>query len=171
MTATVLHLDVIGLPAAQGSKRHVGGGRMVESSKALKPWREAVKAAAAAAMAETPAWPLRFAGPVRVTAIYRLPRPRHHYRTGARAYMLRELAPPWPAGKPDIEKLARGTHDALTDAGVWDDDSRVVALDVRKVYANEAEHVGAWLRIEGIEGAAVAARRAGELEHYGEVCP
>lgn len=146
---SVLYLDVIGLPAAQGSKRHVGGGRMVESSKALKPWREAVKSAAAVAMAETPAWPLRFAGPVHVTAIYRFARPRSHYRTGSNAHLLRDAAPAWPAGKPDIEKLARGTHDALTDAGVWDDDSRVVALDVRKVYAAEAEHVGAWLRIEG----------------------
>ena len=30
---------VLGLPAPQGSKRHVGEGRMVESSKRVKPWR------------------------------------------------------------------------------------------------------------------------------------
>lgn len=29
---------VIGLPAPQGSKKHVGHGVMVESSKKVKPW-------------------------------------------------------------------------------------------------------------------------------------
>ena len=36
---------VFGLPAPQGSKRHVGEGRMVESSKRVKPWRRQVAAA------------------------------------------------------------------------------------------------------------------------------
>jgi crossover junction endodeoxyribonuclease RusA len=35
---------VRGIPAPQGSKRHVGGGRMIESSRAVGPWREAVRA-------------------------------------------------------------------------------------------------------------------------------
>jgi hypothetical protein len=34
------------LPAPQGSKRHVGNGRMIESSTKVKPWRQAVIAAA-----------------------------------------------------------------------------------------------------------------------------
>ena len=46
---TNLRNEVLGTPAPQGSKRHVGGGRMVESSKLVGPWREAVKAAVAAA--------------------------------------------------------------------------------------------------------------------------
>jgi crossover junction endodeoxyribonuclease RusA len=41
---------VRGLPAPQGSKRHVGGGRMVESSANVKPWRADVRAAAEDAM-------------------------------------------------------------------------------------------------------------------------
>lgn len=36
-----LHFEIPGRPAAQGSKRHVGGGRMIEQSKYLKPWRTA----------------------------------------------------------------------------------------------------------------------------------
>lgn len=43
---TAVQFDVLGVPAAQGSKRHVGNGRMVESSKALHPWRDSVAAAA-----------------------------------------------------------------------------------------------------------------------------
>lgn len=33
---------VPGTPRPQGSKRHVGGGRMIESSKYVKAWREKV---------------------------------------------------------------------------------------------------------------------------------
>ena len=44
--------EVYGQPAPQGSKRHVGGGRMIESSKAVAPWREAVKWAAIEAMTQ-----------------------------------------------------------------------------------------------------------------------
>ena len=34
---------VYGVPAPQGSKRHVGHGILVESSKKLRPWRDAVR--------------------------------------------------------------------------------------------------------------------------------
>ena len=45
---TFLRINVLGTPAPQGSKRHVGRGIMVESSRLVGPWREAVKAAVAA---------------------------------------------------------------------------------------------------------------------------
>ena len=41
-----LAFTVRGIPGAQGSKRHVGHGVMIESSKKVKPWRSDVKAAA-----------------------------------------------------------------------------------------------------------------------------
>ena len=34
-----LSFDVKGVPGAQGSKRHVGRGVMLESSKKVAPWR------------------------------------------------------------------------------------------------------------------------------------
>ena len=34
---------VLGEPAPQGSKRHVGHGILLEQSKKVKPWREAIK--------------------------------------------------------------------------------------------------------------------------------
>ena len=37
---------VDGLPAAQGSKKHVGRGIMVEANKNLPAWRKAIAAAA-----------------------------------------------------------------------------------------------------------------------------
>ena len=41
----VIHIAVNDIePAPQGSKRHVGGGRLIEASKRVKPWRQAVAA-------------------------------------------------------------------------------------------------------------------------------
>lgn len=71
---------VLGLPAPQGSKRHVGEGRMVESSKRVKPWRRQV----AAAYRDHDFGDV-LDGPVSVTVDFYLPRPKSHYGTGRNA--------------------------------------------------------------------------------------
>ena len=126
---TGLRVWVPGDPAPQGSKRHVGGGRMIESSKAVGPWRESIRAAL---LAEGPRTP--FTGPVAVTCSFAMRRPKGHFGTGRNAGQLRALAPQLPAVKPDLDKLARAVLDAVTSAGVWGDDSQVVHLVAEKVY-------------------------------------
>jgi len=135
-----LTITVHGTPAPQGSKRHVGNGVMVESSKKVKPWRQDVKHAALDVLGDAP--PL--IGPVLVDVTFTLTRPRGHYRTGRNAELLRDSAPAYPAGKPDIDKLLRSTLDALGEAGVWRDDAQVVAATMRKVYGDVA---GARIRV------------------------
>jgi Holliday junction resolvase RusA-like endonuclease len=125
---------VYGRPAPQGSKRHVGNGRMVESSQYVKPWRDAVKAAALEVRGTEP--PL--SEPLWVAMFFTFARPKHHYRTGRNAHLLRDNAPVAPATKPDLSKLLRSTEDALTDARVWADDALVVCyLRTSKVWATE----------------------------------
>ena len=119
-------VTVRGLPAPQGSKRHVGNGRMVESSKAVGPWREAVRAETQRVM--DTAEPLQ--GPLWVRLRFTLPRPKGH--TGKRGLL--PSAPVWPAVKPDLDKLARAALDGLVAGGAMADDARVVQLDVRKQY-------------------------------------
>lgn len=130
---TELAIRVHGVPAPQGSKRHVGNGVMVESSKRVKPWREAVKYAALDALGTDAPIP----GPVCLGVTFLLPRPKGHYRTGRNAHMLREGAPWYPAGKPDLDKLLRSTMDGLGEAAVWRDDSQVVRIEkLVKIYAD-----------------------------------
>jgi crossover junction endodeoxyribonuclease RusA len=118
------NLAVYGLPGPQGSKRHVGNGRMVESSLKVKPWREAVKYTAL--NARVGALPL--AGPVWMRLIFTLPKPKSAPKRRTT----------WPDRKPDLDKLTRSTLDALTDAGLWHDDSQVVEfLRQAKTYPNE----------------------------------
>ena len=126
----MISFRVVGIPAPQGSKRHVGNGRMVESSKKVGPWRESVKAAALVAMDQYDALPLM--GPLKVAIEFALCRPKGHYRSGKNAHLVKENAPYFQSSKPDLDKLVRSTLDALTEASVWIDDAQVVELVASK---------------------------------------
>jgi Holliday junction resolvase RusA-like endonuclease len=111
-----------------------GRAIMIESSKKVAPWRDAV--AAAGKEARDGALPMD--GPLYVRMVFTIVRPRGHYRTGKNAHLLRDGAPARPCVTPDVSKLARSTEDALTAARVWEDDARVVEYTrLAKVYANE----------------------------------
>jgi len=116
---------VFGDPVAQGSKRaFVVKNRavVVDDNKApLRSWRTAVVDAARAELnGDAPEL-----GPVRVTLMFFLRRPK---RPKAEV----------PIVKPDVDKLARACLDAMTDAGVFRDDSQVTTLTARKRYTTEA---------------------------------
>lgn len=121
-----LAFTAYGTPAAQGSKKHVGDGRMVESSKAVAPWRDDVKAAAEAAMG-APWVPLD--GPIALYVTFTRRRP-------ASAPKRRRA---FAATAPDLDKYLRATCDALTAAGVWMDDGRVVEIHAAKVLVGDEQ--------------------------------
>lgn len=131
---------VMGTPAPQGSKKGFArNGRvmMVESSKKVGPWREAV-----VAQCQRDGLAGRMmTGPVSVDLLFLLPRPKGHYGTGRNADVLKPGSPKYPTGKPDTDKLARAVMDALVQAGVLKDDSQVVALDARKAYCSAGDPV------------------------------
>jgi len=130
----VLDVFVPGRPAPQGSKRHVGNGIMIESSKALPAWREAVRWTA------VQAWSYQkppIDGPVLLTLEFVLPRPLSTPK---------RRTPP-ATKKPDTSKLIRAVEDALTDAGVWRDDSLVVDLHATKRIAEIGEAPGCRITI------------------------
>ena len=149
-----LYIDVGGRPPPHGRKRHVGKGVLVESSKHVAPWRDAVRTSAVAEMAkaECP----RFVGAVRVSMVFYFDRPRSHYRTGKWSHVLRDDAPSAPATIPDLSKLIRSTEDALTDAGVWEDDARVIEYTAFKMYTVTQSNTGVFtapgaaIRVAGV---------------------
>lgn len=114
---------VVGIPVPQGSKTGKAvKGRVVlydDNAKALKPWRNLVRATAVKQMA------LReiITGPVWVTLDFYMPRPASVKRS-------------YPSVKPDVDKLSRAVLDSLTAADVWEDDARVVSLTAREWYAD-----------------------------------
>ena len=121
-----------GLPATQGSKRHVGRGIMVDSCNRLAPWRNLVAFTAAACTVGVK--PCDTAVAVQVT--FYLPRPASHYGTGRNASVLKATAPAYPLGKPDTSKMFRAVEDAMSGV-VYTDDCRVVEIRAAKRYADE----------------------------------
>ena len=153
----MIKLRVNAMPAPQGSKSafalRKGGkltGRVVlvdDNKDSLAVWRAAVRAEALAAQIRL--GHMTTSEPVAATIVFILPRPLAHYGTGANRGKLKASAPRWPAGhRMDLDKLARSTLDALTQAGVWADDGQVYELGLAKVYAaSPAERPGAAIEI------------------------
>jgi Holliday junction resolvase RusA-like endonuclease len=118
-------IRVIGTPAPQGSKSFKGKSKaghaiMVESCKAVKPWREAVVYAARECGC-------RVDGPVTARIWFTVPKPKSAPRKRVT----------YPDRKPDLDKLTRSTFDALKTAGVIEDDARIIRLVAMKLYPDE----------------------------------
>lgn len=123
----MIRLQVIGLPAPQGSKTRMPNGVMVDGTSKtgranLTEWRRAVADAARSHMAEHEAD--RISGPCAVTLHFTFP------RTASDPYRF------WHRTKPDIDKVIRSTMDALVAGGLLADDSLVCQLDAHKSYGD-----------------------------------
>ena len=146
-----------GTPGPQGSKSYKGSRRtkaggmapiLVESSKKVKPWREAVAEAATAALyrlapVERLAFPL--AGPLRAEMVFTLQAPQ---RIPAERFV---DGVPYPAAYPDTSKLVRSTEDALTGL-IWVDDAQVV------VYTLVAKYYPGWGCLDSLDAPGVVVR-------------
>ena len=148
----MIKFRVQGPPAPQGSKRHVGGGRMVEMSKAVGPWREAVRAEAQVVRSrEVPGSVMWRTTPMSVTIVFILARPVSHWGGQHHdAGYIRDSAPKYPAKRPDLDKLARAVLDGLVMGGVMADDAQVVILHAYKKYAADGEAPGAIIEVEAM---------------------
>ena len=135
----MLTFTVAGMPPApQGSKRHVGNGRMIESSKQVKPWRYLVQQAAVATQQPT------ITGPVSLSCVFLFPRPKSHFNSKG---TLKPSAPKFHSVKPDGSKCLRSTEDALVDSGLLQDDARIAISSFTKRYTTGTEHPGAIITI------------------------
>jgi crossover junction endodeoxyribonuclease RusA len=109
---------------------------MVEVSRAVGPWREAVRAETQATWERGDADFLPDAA-VEVRIAFYLPRPKSAPRS--RFY---------PTVRPDLDKLSRAVLDGITAGGALHDDSQVVMLVAAKHYADEYDAPGCEINIE-----------------------
>lgn len=119
-----------GVPKPQGSKNVSRTGHTYEANPDLPAWRAKVTQVARLHHKGAP-----LDMPVRVTAVFVMPRPKR---------------PKWdyPAGPPDCDKLQRAVGDALEQAGVVRNDSRIVAWSPLKRYPEEGEDTGVYVKVE-----------------------
>ena len=114
-----LSLSVVGDPASQGSHAIMQGRIVQVNSKKHKAWRNAITQTA---LATLPADWEPIDEPCELIVNFYMPKP---------ASATRSL----PTVSPDLDKLIRAVGDSLTDSGVVVDDSRIVRISARKLYA------------------------------------
>ena len=95
-----------------------------------------------AAFAEWDGKPL--IGPLYVQIDAWLPRPKSHFTKKG----LRPNAPEWVVTKPDLDNIEKAILDALTNIGLWRDDSQVARVDKCKLYTDASPR--AWVKIQEI---------------------
>lgn len=147
----ILCLHVDGIARPQGSKRHVGAGRIIESDPGLRKWRATLTAHAVAEIIHKERQGARYpiTGPATLIVTFHFPRPKHHYRTGKYAHLLRDVAPRLMQTGPDLDKLVRAVGDALTDAGAVVDDKQIQLIRAAKKWCSPGEDPYVSIQLEG----------------------
>ena len=133
-----LHLRILGTPAGQGSaKAYVVGGRarITNTNAKHRSWRTDIVEQTRTQLPDgfTP-----YTVPVLCALTFRQAPPK--------TLTKRERLLP-PDRGIDIDKLVRACLDALSVAGVWDDDKRVTALAVEKRWADDRHLPGVEIRV------------------------
>ena len=114
-------ISVKGMESApQGSKKHVGNGIMIETSKRLKSWRKQVNLRAKLIVTDI------IQEPVEIEVTFWFKRPQKHYLPNG---MVRQAAPVYITNKNkgDLDKHCRALLDSLTKSA-FADDSQVCLL-------------------------------------------
>jgi Holliday junction resolvase RusA-like endonuclease len=116
-------LSVTGNPASQGSHAIMYGRIVQVNSSKHKAWRKAI---VQEAIATLPSDWQPIDEPCELIVNFYMPKP---------ASVKRSL----PTVSPDLDKLIRAVGDSLTDSGIVIDDSRIVRISARKLYAEGIE--------------------------------
>lgn len=129
-------INVKGLPIAQPRHRAACRGGFpklyIPKDHAVHEWKNAVMHAAAKVTDVT------IEGAIKVDCLFVFPSPKSKKsQTGNYKF-----------SKPDIDNLLKAVFDALTDGGVWGDDSQVVEIHSAKMYGDEASAI---IRIEAVD--------------------
>lgn len=90
-------------------------------------WKQAVRVAALKALNGVP-----FSGPLSLRLDFGMPRPKGHFTKKG----LRTTAPLYHTIKPDLDNCTKAVKDALTNVGVWHDDSQVCVSIGTKSYSS-----------------------------------
>lgn len=139
MNITSVSWTSLGIPAPQGSKRHVGNGILVEQSDSLPAWREQLIYDISKAGEG-----IVFKDGIHVELVFKFPRPLGHFNSKGELKddSYKKPAPRFKTTRPDLDKLIRAVLDAITLSGVITDDSLCYSIEAQKVYCDLDEPPG-----------------------------
>ena len=145
----ILEFQVFGVAQPKGSMKAFYRPGMkapivTDSNRSVKSWSQLVAEGASHALQQVPLDQQAhlFAGAVRLTMAFHLPRPKKYQRASVN---------PAHLTKPDASKLVRAVEDALTQV-VYQDDAQVVELVVAKRYTAMGAAPRVDVRVESTAG-------------------
>ena len=141
----MIEFFVPGLPVAQPRTKAAKRGKFVSvyTPSTADAWKASVVVQARQACTEFE--PMSEA--VKVQMGFYLPRPKAHYNSKGK---MKPTAPYWHTKKPDADNLAKAALDAITNSGLWADDTIVADLRVLKSYAETISETGLQVHIAEI---------------------
>jgi Holliday junction resolvase RusA-like endonuclease len=147
-----LAFTVYGVPQPKGNisafVREIKGMKVAiatERNRSVKGWSQLVAQTASDALAGLPPKDrVMLDGPVRLTAAFYLPRPKH-LRQKPAAHLT----------TPDWDKLARAIGDALSQV-IYEDDKQIVEAVIGKFYAEAGAPPRVDVRVESTSGLKLA---------------
>ena len=134
MLRSLISFTIPGKPKALKRHRVARNGRMYDPSSTDKKeiWLQIAK--------YRPKLPL--AGDIYLKAIFYMPRPKHHYRTGKYKHLLKDSYKDmiYHSYKPDLDNLVKMVADVIQPQMICDD-SQICILQAEKIYGTERTEV------------------------------
>ncbi len=130
MTETILHRTVLGEPKAQARHRHFKRGNF---SGSYDPSKDAKESFASILQREAPEKPIE--APIMLELYFYMARPKNHFKSGKNSDMLKDSAPEYHTGRPDLDNLTKFVQDSLNKI-YYRDDSLICVLSAKKIYSD-----------------------------------
>ena len=126
---TEIRLTVLGEPKAQARHRHFTRGTF---SGTYDPSKDKKESFASILQSQAPKEPI--SDPIYLELVFYMSRPRNHYGTGKKSEMLKDSAPEYHSGRPDLDNLTKFVQDSLNKI-FYRDDSLICQLKAEKKYS------------------------------------
>ena len=123
----MIKFTIIGKPKALKRHRVAKNGRMYDPSYKDK---KDIALQMAQFKPKTP-----FAGDIRLTIRFTMPRPKSHFRTGKYSHLLKDNMPERHSIKPDLSNLLKLIEDIL-QPDFYVDDSQICEMYAEKIYGD-----------------------------------
>ena len=131
-----INFEIVGDPVAQGRPRagkSFSGKTVLYDPAKSRDFKHYVKLVASQHKPQE-----LITGPVHLEMTFYQPTPKKYHTKPKQALIEAGLL--LPVTKPDVDNLAKGVKDGLTKI-IWQDDSQVVSMMVRKLYSLSLIHI------------------------------
>lgn len=141
-----------GDPTPQGRPRFVRRGRFVGAvdPERSRNWKKHARNCIRDTMAANGSTALQ--GPLHLSVLFAFACPASHCPKPTKRNPSPEPLPRrWRASRPDLDNLVKAVMDAANGL-VFDDDSQVVTIEARKVWAAQGEPAGVHVTVQTVHG-------------------